>query len=130
MTKDELINYWINSSDDNYSSMLNIFNTGEYMWSLFIGHLVIEKLLKAYYVKNVDNEIPRTHDLLKIAMLANISLSESQQDILQKITLFNIESRYEEHKKDFYKKCTREFAEKNIEMIKELRTWLKEKIKA
>ena len=130
MTNQELINFWINSSDDNYNSMLNIFNTGEYMWSLFIGHLVIEKLLKAYYVKNINNEIPRTHDLLKIAMLANISLSESRQDILQNITLFNIESRYEENKRDFYKKCTKEFAGKNIEIIKELRTWLMEKIKA
>ncbi|MHB8232363.1 MAG: HEPN domain-containing protein [bacterium] len=130
MTNQELINYWINSSDDNYNSMLNIYNTGEYMWSLFIGHLVIEKLLKAYYVKNVDNEIPRTHDLFKIAMLANMDLSEERKDVLQNITLFNIESRYEEHKRDFYRKCTKEFAEKNIEIIKELRTWLKGKIKA
>lgn len=130
MTNQELINYWINSSDDNYNSMLNIFNTGEYMWSLFIGHLVIEKLLKAYYVKNVNNEIPRTHNLIKIALLANMTLSEELKDVLRNITLFNIESRYEEQKRDFYKKCTKEFAEKNIEIIKELRTWLKEKIKA
>lgn len=100
MIKHELINYWIDSSNDNYNSMLNIFNTGEYMWSLFIGHLVIEKLLKAYYVKNVNNEIPRTHDLLKIAMLANIALSEGQKDVLQNITLFNIESRYEQDMKN------------------------------
>ena len=130
MTNQELINFWINSSDDNYNSMLNIFNSGEYMWSLFVGHLVIEKLLKAYYVKNINNEIPRTLDLLKIAMLANIDLSENRKDILQNITLFNIEARYEESKIDFYKKCTKEFAEKNIEIIMELRTWLMKKIKA
>ena len=51
MTNEELICFWISSSDDNYNSMLNIFKSGEYMWSLFVGHLVIEKLLKAYYVK-------------------------------------------------------------------------------
>lgn len=38
--------------------------------------------------------------------------------------------RYEDYKKDFYKKCTKEFAEKNIEEIKELRTWLQQKIKS
>ena len=130
MTNQELINFWINSSDDNYNSMLNIFNSGEYMWSLFVGHLVIEKILKAYYVKNINNEIPRTHDLLKIAMFANIDLSENRKDILQNITLFNIEARYEESKRDFYKKCTKEFAEKNIEIIMELLTWLMKKIKA
>ena len=114
MTTQELINFQINSSDDNYNSILNIFNSGEYMQSLFVGHLVIEKLLKAYYVKNINNEIPRTHDLLKIAMLANIDLSENRNDILQNITLFNIEARYEESKRDFYKKCTLENLSKKI----------------
>ncbi len=128
MTKQELINYWVNSSNENYNSMLNIFNTGEYMWSLFIGHLVIEKLLKAYYVKHIKNEFPRTHDLLKIAVFANMNLSEKQKDILQNITLFNIKSRYEEYKNEFYKKCTKEFAKENIETIKEFRVWLLGKI--
>jgi len=36
---------------------------------------------------------------------------------------------YEDYKKDFYKKCTKVFAEKNIEKIKELRTWLQQKIR-
>lgn len=106
-----------------------MFNAGEYMWALFVGHLVIEKLLKAYYVKTVEREIPRTHDLYKLAVKAGLDLSEAQKDSLQYITLFNIETRYEDYKRDFYKKCTREFTEKNIEKIKELVTWLKEKIK-
>ena len=130
MTKEELIRFWIDSSDDNHKSMLNMFNAGEYMWSLFIGHLAIEKLLKAYYVKKVKQEVLKTHDLYKLAIKSKLDLSEGQKDSLQYITLFNIETRYEDYKKDFYKKCTREFAEKNIEKIKELRAWLKEKIKS
>ncbi len=109
--------------------MLNMFNTGEYMWSLFIGHLMIEKLLKACYVKMVKQEVPRTHDLYKIAIKSKLDLSEDQKDSLQYITLFNVETRYEDYKKDFYKKCTKEFAEKNIKKIKKIREWLKEKIK-
>ena len=49
-------------------------------------------------------------------------------DSLQYITLFNIETRYEDYKRDFYHKCTKDFAEKNILMIKGIRTWLLEKI--
>lgn len=129
MTQKELTQFWLDSSDDNYRSMQAMFNAGEYMWALFVGHLVIEKLLKAYYVKTVEREIPRTHDLYKLAVKAGLDLSEAQKDSLQYITLFNIETRYEDYKRDFYKKCTREFTEKNIEKIKELVTWLKEKIK-
>ena len=129
MTREELIQFWLDSSDDNYKSMINMFNAGEYMWALFIGHLAIEKLLKAYYIKTVETEVPRIHDLYKLAIKSNLDLSDEQKDSLQYITLFNIETRYEDYKKNFYKKCTKEFAEKNIEKIKELRTWLQQKIK-
>jgi len=49
-------------------------------------------------------------------------------DALQYVTLFNIEARYEECKQDFYKKCTREFTETNIDTIEGVRAWLLEKI--
>jgi HEPN domain-containing protein len=128
MTKEDHIKYWIELSDDNFKSMLNMFKSKEYMWSLFVGHLALEKLLKAYYVKVKDKKIPFIHDLYKLALKCELGLNESQKDSLQYITLFNVQTRYEDYKRDFYKKCTKEFAEKNMERIKELRNWLKEKI--
>jgi HEPN domain-containing protein len=74
MEKQENIKFWINFSDDNYKSMMNMFKVREYIWSLFIGHLVVEKLLKAYYVKMIGNEVPRTHDLLKLAIMRELIL--------------------------------------------------------
>lgn len=128
MTKEELIKFWIDSSNDNYKSMRNMFQNGEYMWSLFIGHLVIEKLLKACYVKTIDINIPKTHDLYKLAVKCNLILTDQQKDLLLYITLFNIETRYEDYKQIFYKKCTKEFACENIDKIEVLKTWLQEKI--
>ena len=49
-------------------------------------------------------------------------------DALQFVTLFNIEARYEEYKREFYKKCTKDFTEQNVKKIERLRTWLLEKI--
>jgi hypothetical protein len=45
MDKEELLNYWKNTSDKDYIAMNNLFRSKDYSWSLFIGHLVIEKLL-------------------------------------------------------------------------------------
>jgi len=129
MNKQENTEFWINSSEDNYKSMMNMFKAREYMWSLFIGHLVVEKLLKAYHVKMIGNEVPRTHDLLKLAINAGIDLDEIKKDELQYITLFNIETRYDEYRKDFHAKCTKKFAEENIAKIKGIRKWLKENLK-
>ncbi len=90
--------------------------------------MVVEKLLKAYYVKNIDNDVPRIHGLLKIAERANLELSEEQKDFLDEVTTFNIKSRYPDYKKRFYKKATREFAEIYINRVKEFKQWLIRKI--
>jgi hypothetical protein len=96
---------------------------------LFIGHLVIEKLLKAYYLKISGGDVPRTRDLLKLAVTAGMEINETMKDNLQYITLFNIETRYEEYKREFHKKCTRKFAHDSITKIKGIKKWLKEKLK-
>ena len=129
MNKDELITFWTESSDENFQSMKNMFGAGEYMWALFIGHLSIEKLLKAYYIKTMGCDVPRTHDLFRLAVKTGLEMTEDQKDTLQYITLFNLETRYEDYKKDFYRKCTRGFTEQNISKIEDVRTWLKQKIK-
>ena len=72
MTKDDIIRYWVSSSDKDMKVMSSLFKNGHYGWSLFLGHLVLEKLLKAIYVKNVDVSIPFTHDLAKLSEKAKI----------------------------------------------------------
>lgn len=128
MTEEELIKHWIALSDDNFKSMQNMFKAKEYMWALFVGHLTLEKLLKAYYVKVKDKKVPYLHDLHKLAVQCELELTETQKDALQYITLFNIQTRYEDYKRDLYKKCTKGFTSKNIKRIKELRNWLRKKI--
>lgn len=124
LTKEELIHYWIDLSNKDYNTMINLFESKDYHWSLFIGHLVLEKLLKAIYVKNVDNNPPKTHDLLRLADKALISSSDEQKDLLDLITTFNISARYPDYEQSFYRKCTKDYTSENIDNIRELRLWL------
>ena len=55
MNNIDLMNYWIESSDEDYEAMKVLFNNHKNTWCLFIGHLVIEKLLKALYLKKSKN---------------------------------------------------------------------------
>lgn len=128
MDKQDLINFWVESSDLDFSAMESLFKNGHYIWSLFLGHLVIEKLLKAYYVKVVDDNVPKTHNLLIIAKNSNLELTEKQQDFLLEITAFNIKARYPDYKKRFYKKATKKFTERYLKKIREFRVWLKNRI--
>ncbi|SHN72435.1 HEPN domain-containing protein [Desulfitobacterium chlororespirans] len=125
MQTEDIINYWRDSSDKDYFTMMNLFKSKDYHWSLFLGHLVLEKLLKALFVKNIGEEnVPRTHNLLLLANKARLSTDNAKEDLLDLITTFNISTRYPDYQHTFYKKCTDTYTEERIAEIKELRLWL------
>jgi len=108
--------------------MMHLYQKKDYNWSLFLGHLVIEKLLKAFYVKNIDNNPIFTHDLLRIAKKAQIELDDDQKDFLDTLSTFNIRTRYDDYKFEFYKRCTSEYTKQWIDKIKDFRKWIKMKL--
>lgn len=124
MNKQEQINYWVETSNQDYNTMQHLYESKDYSWCLFIGHLVIEKLLKAMCVKNIEETVPKTHDLLRLADKSNLQTSDEQKDYLDLFTTFNINARYPDFKQSFNKKCTSEFTSNSVEKIKELRQWL------
>ena len=126
MDKDTIIESWINSSDKDFTTMNDLFKTKHYDWALFMGHLSLEKLLKAVYVKNIGENPPLIHDLRRIAEKANLSLTAEQQLQLDTISRFNIKARYDDYKQSFYKLCTLEFTTEWIKQINECRTWIKQ----
>lgn len=128
MDINEKIKYWVAISENDIPVMEHLFDSGDYSYSLFIGHLVLEKILKAHFVKNREESPPRTHDLFKLANLSSLEFSEEQLKFLINVNTFNIEARYPEEKLNFYNKCTKEFTIENIHKIKELFLWLKYRI--
>lgn len=128
MNNIELMNYWIESSDRDYESMKKNYETKQYTWALFIGHLTIEKLLKALYAKvNKNNPYPpKIHNLVILAKRCNIELDDKKTTILMTCNSFNISARYEDYKNEFYKRCTEEYTSEQIKNIEEVRTWLKQ----
>ena len=121
MEKQEYIEYWIKTSINDLSSMESNFKSANYDWSLFIGHLALEKIFKALWIKN-NNETnpPRTHNLKKLADEAQFYLSLEDSELLLEINDFNLETRYPDYKLDFHAKCTKEFTGKYLSKIKEL----------
>ena len=125
---EKAVNHWIDKSDQDFYTMVNLYNSKDYHWALFIGHLVIERLLKAKVVEITGDHAPFTHDLRRLSKLSNIELDDEYKRFLDTITTFNLNARYDDYKQDFYKKCTPEFTDKWISNIKTLRKWIKLKL--
>lgn len=125
---EKIFYHWIDSSDKDYETMVHLFKSKDYSWTLFLGHIVIEKLIKASVVKKIKDHAPFTHDLTKLAKLSSLNFSEEQLDMLDTITTFNLNARYDSYKQEFYIKCTPEFTEKWFSIILTLQTWIKDKL--
>ena len=121
---DEIVIHWIESSEQNYITMKHLIESKDFSWALFMGHLVIEKILKALYVKKNQKHAIFTHDLLRLASKIGLELTLENQEILDSITTFNLNARYDNYKQEFYKLCSKEFTEEWIVKIEELRLWL------
>jgi len=126
--KEKLVNHWIIGSDDDFDTMIAMYLSKRYSWTLFIGHLMIEKLLKAYFVKVKSDFPPFIHNLLRLAERADLSLTDEKKEQLVTITAFNINARYDDYKMSFKQRCTPDFTTDWFEKLKALRKWIKELI--
>jgi HEPN domain-containing protein len=98
----------------------------QYSWALFVGHLCVEKLLKAIYIDREKKEAPYIHNLQRLAEYAGLDVDERRMEMLATLTTFNLRAMYLDYKLRFHIRCTAEYTEKWIENIKELREWLKQ----
>ena len=91
----DLTKYWFESADSDYETMKVLYNNKKNTWCLFIGHLVIEKLLKGLYAKNnPDNPIaPKIHNLILLSQKANLEVPTEIREKIQTINTFNISAR-------------------------------------
>lgn len=125
---DKIIKHWIETSDNDFNTMLTLYNSKSFVWALFLGHISVEKLLKALYVKRFKEHAPFTHNLYRLCELISIKVTDEYSDWLDEITSFNLNARYDDYKKEFYKLCTSDYTKTWIDKITILRKWIKEKL--
>ena len=128
MNSIELMEYWFKSADEDYDTMLYMKTGKKNTWCLFMGHLVIEKLLKGLYAKNNPDDAiaPKIHNLILLSQKANLEVPAEIREKIQTINTFNISARYDDYKRTFDEKCTDDYTSEQVKNIEEVRKWLKE----
>ena len=129
MTKSDHIGYWRKESERNWETALYLVAGRQFVMGLFMFHLVIEKLLKAHWVKdNVDNFPPRTHDLQLLHNQTELDLPAEDYDFLAVISQWSIDTRYPDYKNKIYSIATEDYIGKQQQRIKTLLTCLQEQL--
>lgn len=129
LTKADHIEYWIKSSKDDWKTVESLFTGKRYLHSSFFAHLTVEKLCKAMWVKNnEDNFPPRIHHLVKLIQQSNIDLNQDQLLFLQSFNDFQIEGRYPDYLFKIDKICTFGFTKDTLKTVSEIIKCLQEKL--
>ncbi len=127
MNNIELTKYWFESADEDYDTMLYMKAGKKNTWCLFMGHLVIEKLLKGLYAKNNPDDpiAPKIHNLILLSQKAKLEVPTEIREKIQIINTFNISARYDDYKRSFDEKCTDDYTLVQVKNIEEVQKWLK-----
>ena len=105
-----------------------MFNTGRYIYTVFMCHLSIEKALKGLYAKNLQKNPPKTHDLNYLSKKTNLSLPEGLQSFMDNLNDLSVPTRYPDEIETLLKQYNKARVKDVLKMSRELLLWLKERL--
>lgn len=129
MTKSDHIEYWKLSSEDDWITVLSLFQSARYIHCLFFAHLALEKLCKALWVKDNEGNIPpKIHNLVKILNETKQVFEEDDLAFLEEFNDFQLEGRYPDYLFKIRQICTLEYSTSIFNKVKEIKKCLIEKL--
>lgn len=94
-----------------------------------MGHLAIEKALKGFYQKNLNETPPKVHNLVFLIEKIGLKIPEDLYDMIFNLNRVSIPTRYPDDlkrmQKDYNKSRTAEMLNKSKRILK----WLKGQLK-
>lgn len=120
---------WLDSAKYDLETAEHMFNTGRYIYAVFMCHLALEKALKAKVEEVTDRAPSKTHDLDYLVELAKLSPDEDTERFIVEVTNLSIVTRYP---RDF-QRILKDFSQKRAGLIltktKEVFQWIRKSIK-
>ncbi len=122
------ISYWLEGAKYDLGVADAMFESRKYPYALFMGHLALEKLLKAFVVKNTKVHAPFSHSLPYLAEKSEVKIPEAMMIKLREFMEFHLEARYPDADKAFYKKCTKTYTADKLKELKGIFKWIEAKL--
>jgi HEPN domain-containing protein len=119
---------WFRQADYDLDTAKVMFQSGRYIYTVFMCHLSVEKALKSLYAKRFKEDPPKTHDLSYLTERIGLVLPGNHHDFLEDLNDLSIPTRYPDDLKkllkQFQKTKVRLFLNQTVGLLK----WLEEKI--
>lgn len=116
---------WIVSAQYDLKTADRMFTTGRYIYTIFMCHLAIEKLLKAKVHIKTNKIPPKTHNLRYLLELSETSLPDNMLEFASKLSDVSIVTRYPEDFNKLLKDYTKKAAQEYLKITKKVFAWIK-----
>jgi len=128
MKEDLNFQEWLKQADYDFETAKAMFDTGRYIYSIFMCHLTIEKVLKAWYTKQNQEIPPKIHDLIFLIKKIKITISTEFLEFLEELNTLSVPTRYPEHLEKLIRQYTKERTKRILKICGDLFSWLKRNI--
>jgi len=116
---------WFKQAEYDLDTAKAMFDSGKYIYTVFMCHLSIEKALKGLYAKKFKKDPPKIHNLNYFCEILEIVLERNLQDFLDNLNDLSIPTRYPDELERLLKNYKKEDTHKILEKAEELLLCLK-----
>lgn len=111
---------WVDASRYDLETARALLGSRRYLYVLFMCQQSLEKLLKAHVTAGTAKFPPRIHNLVRLAELAALNLEERERGLLERLSLYYIQSRYPPDIQNLTKKVSRSLALEHLAQTESL----------
>ena len=125
MTKEQYVDYWIDTANNDWLTVEAMFAADRYLHCLFWAHLVLEKLAKAIWVKNHEDNIPpKVHNIVWLLEESQVEINSEDKIFLEVFNRFQLSTRYPDYLRRIDKICTKNLTIEQLAKVKNIRQCL------
>ena len=125
MTKEQHIDYWINTAEEDWTTVGALFAMDRYLHCLNWAHLTLEKLAKAIWVKkNNDNVPPEKQSITSLLEASGVELDSEMLQFLTSFNEFQLSNQCPDFMNYVYKACTKDFTSNELSKVAKVRMFL------
>lgn len=117
----EIVAFWKEGAKESLEDADILFKNGRYVYAVYTMHLTFEKWFKSKWVERLKKSPPpKTHELIRLANEALLSLSPQELELCEELTKYNISGRYGEYRKKLFKATDKATAAEIFSQVKNL----------
>lgn len=116
---------WFRQAEYDLETAKALFDSGRYIYTIFMCHLSIEKALKALFAKKFNQNPPKTHDLIYLIKKIELEINQDFIDYFKILNEISIPTRYPEELSKLLKEFTKERTKNILKQSRDAIIWLK-----